>query len=131
MAITSNTASVTRHKDWPLTLERMTQYMQALQLSVSKQSQTLADVIRSLDENVIADDVGTQAMKSLRVTLQGSSADVNQQIVANHYGFSQQRDLKQRHWSMPAMKRSSMQPNRRPDPVEGQWTHRRAKPNAT
>lgn len=108
---TSN--SLSSHKEWPLALERISQYMQALKLPVSQQSQVLSAVEQKLNSAVITDSLTFQALAFMREALAENENCFSERIVAREYGFDEHRTLSSRTWSMPAISRSTMVPNTR------------------
>lgn len=103
--------------------------MQALGLPVSEQSQVLESVIETLTQNHHETGICARAITALRNKLQGETPSFNEHAISRHFGFAAHRNLQQRHWSTPAMQRSSMQPRRRPDHLGGHWSKDSVKPN--
>lgn len=101
------------HQEWPLALERMSHYLQALKLPVSQQSQLLTAVEEKFHNAIISDSLTSQALGFLREAIAEDESCFCEYIVANHFGFADQRDLSKRSWSMPTMRRSAMVPKTR------------------
>lgn len=105
--------SVSTHKDWPLALERMNRYLQALKLPVSQQSQLLTAVEQKFNSGLISETLTAQALAYLREAIAENDSCFCQYVISEHYGFADARNLQSRSWSMPSMTRSHMVPNTR------------------